>query len=250
MSELKDFQQQQQAFCNRIRDPEKYPVPPGIETERMQVYEALLFDGVESMLKNSFPVLHSLMDVETFQQLARDFFKLHACKVPLFHEAPMALVEYLELHAEKYPTYPFLYELAHYEWMEVALSLSDAPLPAFQAGDVLKNIPVLTPYFGVWQYQYPVHDIQGNKPPILPAEEPFYVLGFRDADQKVHFLSLTPWSAHLIEQLSTNNSLTGEALLQKMVEVTALEEDRLIKHGKALLQEWVEQEIVLGVRHS
>ncbi len=65
--------------------------------------------------------------------MARDFFACHACRTPLFTRLAEEFLVYLEQERKGMPEDPpFLLELAHYEWVELALSLSDTDqqLPA------------------------------------------------------------------------------------------------------------------------
>ena len=48
------FQQLQHAFTAYIRDPDHQPVPKGINPERMQVYQELIYNNLDRVKKYGF----------------------------------------------------------------------------------------------------------------------------------------------------------------------------------------------------
>src|SRR5690554_1360674 len=115
------FLQTQYRFAAHIRDPATHAAPAGIEDRRMAIYRELFFNNINSALKQAFPVIHTLLAAEAWQALVRDFIKRHRCRSPLFHQLASEFIDYLQ-HERKARTDPsFLVELAHYEWVELAL---------------------------------------------------------------------------------------------------------------------------------
>ena len=146
------FIQQQYAFAAHIRDPRHNDAPPGIEDRRMGIYRELFFNNVEGFLGSSFPVLRELMDDQSWHALARDFYAGHRCQSPLFLDIPREFLDYP----------PFIAELAHYEWVELALSVAENDQSEQLAveGDLLAGAPLLSPLAWPLAYQYPVHRIR------------------------------------------------------------------------------------------
>ena len=143
---LKDLQT---AFAAHIRDPERVAAPADIENRRMQIYRELFFNNIQSLLSSNFPVLRALHTDNDWRQLVRDFYSEHRCQTPLFPEIAKEFLRYLQDERCEQENDPgFLLELAHYEWVELALSLDERD-PASQAadpeGDLLQGVPVLSP---------------------------------------------------------------------------------------------------------
>ena len=73
-------------------------------------------------------------------------------------------------------------ELAHYEWVELALDVSTLEIPSDVAltGDALDEHPVVSPTAWRLSYQYPVHKIgphyQPNADNVEPAKHSTYCL--------------------------------------------------------------------------
>ena len=122
---LPEFQRFQYAFTAHIRDPKAYPRPMGVEAWRMNVYNALLYNNTEGFLLACFPVLHRMLGKRKWARLVRGFFSIHRSRTPYFRQIPDEFIQYLQTewqHAEGYPDY--VLELAHYEWIELVLSVS------------------------------------------------------------------------------------------------------------------------------
>ena len=120
------FQKKQYEFAAHIRNPEQHVRPNEVEDRRMAIYRDLFYNNVEGFISNTFPVLRSLTDDEHWHEMVRDFFSRHHCKTPLFLEIPEEFLNYLQEEREPNPDDPaFLIELAHYEWVELALSVDE-----------------------------------------------------------------------------------------------------------------------------
>ncbi len=70
------------------------------------------------------------------------------------------------------PWPPFMVELAHYEWVEMALQQSDAePLPATDAGLLLDQPLRISPLAWPSGYEWPVQLVgPGYQPDVLPNQ--------------------------------------------------------------------------------
>ncbi len=137
-SALPEFQRYQLAFAAHIRDPQAHPRPAGVAARRMKVYNAILFNNVESFLLSCFPVLRQVLGTRKWTRLVRAFFSTHRSRTPYFRQIPDEFVQFLQNEwtpAQGYP--PFTLALAHYEWIELVLSYRNA---ASACGDVRKAI--------------------------------------------------------------------------------------------------------------
>jgi hypothetical protein len=244
------FIQQQYAFAAHIRAPDRSAAPAGIEDRRMAIYRELFYNNVEGFLTTSFPVLRRLYSDENWHCMVRDFYSRHACHSPLFLEIPHEFLSYLEQERGQQPADPpFLRELAHYEWVELALSVAESTLPdGFeQHGDLLEQRPVVSPLAWPLSYRYPVHRIRPDYQPRTPGEQPTYLLVYRDADDEVAFLELNPVSARLFALLQGGDVSSGRRALELIAgELQHANPDAVIQGGHTILEEWRKRDIVLG----
>ena len=135
------FVRQQYAFAAHIRNPEKKPNPEGIEERRMKIYRELFYNNVEGFIANTYPVLRRILSDDRWHGMIRDYFAHHLAHTPLFPEMPREFLKYLEHERIPQPDDPpFLLELAHYEWVELALSLLDEKI---DETDITKNYTFL-----------------------------------------------------------------------------------------------------------
>jgi hypothetical protein len=246
-----EFMQRQYEFAAHIRDPEHNKVPAHLEDRRMKIYRDLFYNNVEGFLSNSFPVLRELMEDNNWHALARDFFAHHRSHSPLFLEISREFLNYLEQERGERPDdFPFLLELAHYEWVELAVSIADIAeqtVAVDPQGDILDGTPLLSPVAWPLSYRYPVHRISPDFIPDTPGEQITYLLVYRDDRDEVGFIELNQVSARLFAVLQEDPARSGrEALLMIADELQHPDPDAVVSGGTQILQEWQQRGIILG----
>lgn len=243
------LQQQQYAFAAHIRDPDAHAPPAGVADERMAVYRELFYSNIEGFLANTFPVLRQITPDAAWHALVRDFYRRHRAQSPLFLEIPREFLRYLEHERGTKPDDPlFLAELAHYEWVELALAI-DEQEPDLSGvdvdGDLLAGRPVLSPLAWSLSYRYPVHRI--GPAFQTPTAEPTFLLAYRDRRDEVGFMELNPVSASLLAQLRADKTATGRIMLARIAAQMQHSEPSVVTEGGlAMLQALRERDIVLG----
>jgi len=243
----------QTAFAAHLRDPDNQPAPADVEDRRMQIYRQLFFNNINKFLSSNFPVIRRLYDDDAWRQLVRDFYIEHRCRTPLFPEVPKEFLRYLQDHRKDRPgDPPFLLELAHYEWVELALSLDNQELnqcTADRDGDLMEEIPVLSPLAWPLSYRYPVHRITPGYEPDTPPERATHILVYRNREDQVLFMQLNDVSRLLMNLMLEDSGLTGRQLLTKIASsINHPQPSTVIEKGAELLQELREKDIILGTR--
>jgi hypothetical protein len=240
------FKQTQYQFAAHIRDPEHQPVPDDIESRRMAIYRDLFFNNINGTLKNAFPVMRTLFSEDTWLSMVRDFMIKHQCKTPLFVEIAREFINYLETERESENDPPFLQELAHYEWVELALSIAEAEFeltPLEQEEDPLALFYKQSPLVWLLVYQYPVHQISPNNQPEQAAETPVCLLVQRNAEEEIKFIELNPVSARLMELLAQGKS--GYAAVKDIAEAMNHPNPELVAQGaQQMIQDWLARGII------
>lgn len=252
MAELPEFQKKQYAFAAHIRDPEQVPAPEGVENRRMAIYRELFFNNIRNLLSRMFPVSKKLSSEEKWHSLIRQFMQRHRAETPYFLQLPQEFLDFLQNeYALQDDDYPFLIELAHYEYIELALSIAEEENDfdgVDPEGDLLSSVPVRSVLSWVYAYQYPVHRISADYIPTEPADQPVFLAVYRRSNDKVGFLELNPVTARLLEELGDNAAQhTGEAMLRSLADEIGYDDvDALIQHGAAALEEMRQLEILIG----
>jgi hypothetical protein len=178
---------------------------------------------------------------------------LHRCHTPLFLEIPREFLDYLGDEREAAgDDPPFLYELAHYEWVELALAIDEqelAAVPAERAGDLLTGVPVLSPLAWPLAYRFPVHRLSPDFQPVEAPDEPSFYVARRGRDDHVGFVHVNAVTLRLVQRLQQEPGLTGAAQLEALAdEVPQLDRAAVRVGGAAALREFLEADIVLGTR--
>lgn len=241
------FQKFQQDFGRHIRDPRAVARPAGVPARRMAIYNELLYNNLEGFLLACFPVTRKVLGDRRWTKLVRAFFREARCRTPYFREIPREFLDWLTAAATlpvKLP--PWLRELAHYEWVELALDVMAVATPAGDpAGDLLDDIPVLAPALMNLAYAWPVQRIGPDWRPRKPKFT--HLLVFRDAEDKVQFIELNPVSARLVTLLEGGR--TGrEACLTIATEIDHPQPEAVVAHGAAVLAELRAAGAILGSR--
>jgi len=246
----------QHAFAAYLRDPDNTPAPENIEERRLKIYRDLFFNNVCLLLGNAFPVLSELLGERRWKLLIRDYYRDHKSHSPLFPDMPKEFLDYLAneraggIHTDTEADFPFMYELAHYEWVETGLLLAtEKPAPANldPQGDLLEQIPVASSLAWLFGYRYAVNEIGGEQIPDGPAEQPLHFLIYRDEQEKVQFIKLNIVSASLFEIIAAQSGLSGKQVLEKIAaQLNHPDPDKVIAGGLSILEQWREKNIVLG----
>ena len=243
----------QTSFAAHIRNPQTNAAPVGIEDRRMAIYRDLFFNNIKNFISGNFPVLKTLFSDKAWTDLCRDFYTDYRCHTPLFPELPREFLQYLQDNRKNHKDDPpFMLELAHYEWVELALSLDEADLAEIDAdheGDLLSGVPVLSPVAWALSYNYPVHRIRVDFQPDEAPAEATHLLVWRRGDFSIQFMQLNTISLLLLQKMKEEPHRTGLDLLKAIAgDINHSKPDVVIEGGKALLMDLRDKEVVLGTR--
>jgi uncharacterized protein len=236
------FQQYQLAFTAHIRDPKAHNKPAHVPEERMAVYREAVFNNIFESVSVCFPVCQKTIGKRAWRVLLKEFVKNYAAQSPIFREIPQQFLNYLET-VENLP--PYLKPLAHYEWVELAVSALEAETKILsKTTDLLHEKPVLAPAHMLLKYDYPVHKIsEHNKPKIA---EKTYLLVFRNASFEVKFIELNPMTFNLLNLINEGNLTGKQALTRLAEEINHPDTGAIIAFGAEILNDLVKQQAMIG----
>jgi hypothetical protein len=241
---------QQSTLGLYLRDPDHHAPPAEMDPARVQVYRDLVFANLSSLLSGTFPVLIKILGDQQWRALVRIFLRDYRASTPKFGEIAGEFVEFLALQPaalEEGAWPPYMAELAHYEWVEMALQQSDAePLIAGDSRLLLKQRLQVSPLAWPLAYAWPVHQLgPGYRLDSAPVQ-PTLLLVRRDHDFSVRFSELSPLAFRLLQRIGECPELTGIEQLQGLaVEAGMMGTPGFIDSGLALLQQ-MHREGVLG----
>jgi hypothetical protein len=244
-----DFQRTQYTFAAHIRDPQRHEAPPDVSPARMGMYRELFFNNIENFIATGFPVLKSLLAGERWLALVRDFFARHRSKTPLFAGIAEEFLDYLQNErGDQTGDPPFLLELAHYEWVELALAIAEAeapPLdPAFGQDPLARTIQ-LSELAWPLAYRFPVHKIGPEFQPAEPPAQPTCLVVYRDPEDVVRFMEVTPVTYRLLQLLEESGPQpAGECLMRIAEELRHPDPSAVLGFGAEILRGLAERGVI------
>jgi len=249
--------QQQLALTRHLRDPSRHPSPPGMDPARVRIYRELVTGNLVWLLGGTFPVLVSLLGAEHWRGLVERFLRDHRSHTPRFGEIAeefVAFVDTLDIDTLPAPIRrPFLAELAHYEWVEMALLQSDAqPLGAHHPAPVLDRPLQLCPLAWPLAYRWPVHRLGPAYRPSQPPALATFLLVRRTADDEVRFSELSPLAWQLLREIGqAGASVTAGSVLHELGRQCGVPDfPSFVAAGMALLDDMHADGIVAAVRDT
>jgi hypothetical protein len=143
-------------------------------------------------------------------------------------------------------------ELAHYEWVELALSLDETEIDTTGVdpeGDLLNGIPVMSPLVWPLTYQFPVHRIRADFQPRTVPDEATHLLVWRRDDYKIKFMQLNEISMLLVQKMKEESAQSGLELLNEIAGIINHPKPGVVvEAGNSLLNDLREKQVLLGTR--
>lgn len=249
---LAETQALQTELTEHIRDPASSPAPAGLEDRRLKIYRDLFYNNIEGFMARGFPILRSLLSDDHWHAMIRDFMRRHPAKTPLFPEITEEFVAYLQgdrLADQREPA--FMLELAHYEWVEIAVDLADVDIDEIahdRSGNLLDHKPVVSPLATSLAYNYPVHRIGPTWQPDGHPEEPTFLIVYRNRQDEVRFMEANGVTHRLLALIEDPEIDTGRAAMLKLAEeMQHPEPSQLLASGQITLDKLRRLDIILGV---
>jgi len=256
------FQQLQEQFAAHIRDPENSPYAPEgecpIEPRRLEAYQSLFFNNLASFFTQIFPVTVAILGEQRWQEIIREYMVKHDAKTPLFHELGEEFLLFLEGEFEPQKSDPpFLLELAHYEWVELALSVSTEV--GFEEGGSVSNEDLqwnrgyqLSPVAWPLAYDWPVHRLSLNDQPKQAPETATTLLIYRTLEQsdavdsqhieRVDFIELSPLLYQFL--IALESAPSARVAFEEVAKPYDIPEESLQAFAEQTLQELVSLNIL------
>lgn len=251
MSAPESLRQQQFTLSKHIRDPDANLPPPDIEDRRLAIYRELFFNNIEGLLSGNFPVIREILDDEIWLDLVHDFYREHLCKTHLFPEVPREFIRFLETRMQANAGDPaWLMELAHYEWVELALDLAEND--DLEIGSVIQPENIIDTAFSLsplaWPlgYQWPVHRLSPGFLPDETPDSPTFLLVRRDHDYKVHFEEISALIFRLLQLISDAPELTTQQQLTVLAQEANTDDlESFIELGLGLYEDLISKSVLV-----
>ncbi len=239
------LRKQQFALASHIRNSDN-PPPPNIEERRLAIYRQLFYNNLQSLLAANFPVIRRTLSDEQWHALIANFLRDYRCQTPLFPELPREFIRFLEQrgeHTNPQNDPPWLTELAHYEWVELALDLAETDdhensiLPISNE-NLLDSRFTLSPVAWALAYRWPVHRISPDYQPVEPPAEATFLLVQRDTGLKVRFREISALTWRLLDRIADTADDSGREHLQALADEAGISDSQdFVAQGGLMLQQ-------------
>ena len=239
----------QHAFIQHIKNPQAHPFDGGIEERRLKIYRDLFFNNILGFLSSGFPVLESLYSEQQWQVLARKFFIEHTCRSPYFIDISKEFVEYLSSEYALTDSDPaFMLELAHYEWLELDISVrQSSQINKVWDGHSQITQVQMSDLASLVSYRYPVHQVRSDFQPT-EAIDVVYLVIYRDTTDDVNFTLVNAVSAHLLNIITQQGMVSIDSLGKTMIAaMPQLDVQQITESLQQVIKQLLKQEILFPV---
>lgn len=243
---LNDFRQFQFALARHLRDPLSVALPAGVNATDVSACSKEMVDHLCDVLAPAFPVTHALLGDEMWGLAVRLFLKDAPSHVPWATAVQQAFVEHVCASPEMHHLPAWLQDLAHFEWLQSAVSTTPVKWPACDmAGDVMHHAVVINPTHVEAAYEWPVHSIDtDHKPDDMQTT---YVSMLRDMNDELHVLESSVFRGQLIDLLREGQ--TGEEAFMLLARwLSHPEPETFVKEGALVMAQLQCEGVVLGTR--
>lgn len=221
-----DFLATQTAFTRWLRHPEQTQAPAGIEQRRLDIYRELLFNNVTSFNEITFPVARALLPEALWTRLTASFFADCRCSSPFFYDISLHFRDHVaSLDWPELTDFPWLRELLHHEWMELAADIAETAAPrAGHPGLPASDHTPLTLNVPVWPlaYQWRVHEWTTETRAETLTPSPVALLLWRDTNLDLRTHEVSPAAAYLVEQLSGDEAHSLDTLARALQQAAGM----------------------------
>ncbi|MGJ8680945.1 HvfC family RiPP maturation protein, partial [Paraglaciecola sp.] len=181
---------------------------------------------------------------------ARKFFANHHSRSPYFIDISKEFVEFLSNEYEPNDSDPiFMQELAHYEWLELDVSVRKSRQDGvIWDGKSEVTDVCLSQLASLVSYQFPVHQISTDFQPSESAGT-VYLVVYRDDEDEVNFTLVNEVTAHLLNTIQHSGKIEIKSLMQVMIEaMPQLDAKQVSESLQQVIKQLLSQQILLTVK--
>ena len=243
---LNDFRQFQFALARHLRDPLGAPAPVTVQAAQASACTQDMVAHLCDVLAPAFPVTQALLGDDLWEHAVRLFLKDAPSHAPWASAVQRAFVDHVCESPEMQNLPAWLQDLAHFEWLQSAVSTTPVTWPAFNAtGNTMHHAVVLNPTHVEAAYEWPVHGINtDHKPDDMQST---YVSMLRDPQDELHVLESSVFRGQLLDLLREGQ--TGEqAFMVLAMWLSHPEPEAFVREGSQVMAQLQREGVVLGTR--
>ncbi len=227
----------QQQFSTTLRGP--YAALKNAQREK--IYYHLLRANLREVLANVYARVIEHLGAENWAFLLDEFLQQHTATTPYFYQLPDEFLSFLWHNRAHYGQWPWLWALAHFEWMELVATVADETLPEPNAA-LLRCSPLA--YY--CQYDYAVYPLDKEYTALAQRTHPWQGVVYRNREHGVHWFALEPWTALLLQTILQQKECRVEDIVCHLMQSnSAYKENEVRESVEAWCKVWQELDILI-----
>ncbi len=246
---MKPFQENQLAFTEYLRRPEGHEKAEEQIPRQQQIYRDLIYKNINQCIADIFPITKNIILEPDWEIMIREFISVHRLQTPYFLEICQEFLAYLMHTRKSLPTdYPFILELAHFEWVQLTVDIADIHFPEYQhnLGPIESSLWKVSPLVVGLTYSYPVHIIDECYLPREPSAQSTYLLVYRNKNDDLKILETDSISLRIIQLLQVHENINHTKIFQLLsAELGNHQKEIILATILTILCTFAENEIVL-----
>lgn len=253
-------------IARSMRNPEQFPHVKGWSAEQVGVYRELVFNNIESLLSNCFPLFKASIGEKTWSNVIEQFIAYHKSKTPYYFQLATELQDFLN-HEASISLPRCAQSLVDLE-CQLILCAHFQNTKLFRSSDVTTEVLINNEIYlneTAWslRYDYPI-DALFNTFPIngLPPHQknefietvnsmslkPCFIVVYRNQHHEVRQLKLNALSYYFFTLLSdysgSAEAVTPRHIICQLAQTLNLSLEKVMTSGAELLQQWQRECIV------
>ncbi|WP_321469336.1 putative DNA-binding domain-containing protein [Halarcobacter sp.] len=193
------------------------------ESSPISIYQRLVFQRYEEVLRNSFPLFIKEVDEELFENSIKDFMK-ETPSTPFLWKVPKDYIKFVKRN-KLFNKQKYLYELLYFDWIEIEIYMREykfSKKKKFSYKDTYK----LSESARIKKFKY---DILNKEYTI--RRENFLVIYYDFETNEVIYREINPLIYELLDRLNKKQTIG------KILKEICLENEIDFKEAKKLLKE-------------
>ncbi len=175
--------------------------------EEIKIYRELVRNSFCDVSIKIYPFTYKLLS-KSWEKLLSDYLEKYPPASPILNKVVEQLPEYLSIRKDSLKKYPFISELARYEWLEVEIYEREGQEKRGEKNKILS----LNPIHEICTFNYAIPEIvemiENNQPLGKIYKQKTIVLIYRDPkDLSVRFFELSTSTLAFIELLKSGFSI-------------------------------------------
>ena len=231
-----------QEFAHKVKQPASLSSMP-FDQDKSELYHSLVVGSISSVISPCFPVLTSILSEQQWQIIVKEFLTKYQHDTYLYNRLAYDMVKFLQQH--NITEYPFSAELAHYEWIELEISLIDEQpenMPDL-SNSLLTTSFQLSNLARILNYQYDVENICQEYIPSKPLSSYLIVYKLNNA---INFSKISEINFQILTYM-LNQQVTSQEVIQALCAMHgSIDKNILQNQVEEMLHKLLVKKIIIG----